>query len=164
MMKSAACASLLLLVAGCAGVDSQGASEEDSQTVGDAITSISDGDYTFKPVHSGKCLDVSSSSLADGARVQQWTCNGTSAQTFHVAYLGGGIFEITNTHSGKSLDVKDVSGDPGATLQQWGYGGGKNQQFQFYGDGTGNVVIAAHHTGFVLDVTHASKTSASSWG
>jgi hypothetical protein len=157
MMKTAACASMFVLVAGCAGIDSQGEpSDEDPAAAGDPITSISNGDYTFKPAHTGKCLDVSSSSMADGARVQQWSCNGTSAQTFHVVYLGNGIFEITNTHSGKSLDIKDVSHDPGATLQQWGYGGGANQQWQFYGDGTGKVVIAAHHTGLVLDVGGAS--------
>jgi hypothetical protein len=164
MMKKAACTSMFLLLAGCAAVDSQGnpVDAEESQSEGDAITSISEADYTFKPIHSGKCLDVSSSSMADGARVQQWSCNGTSAQTFHVHSLGDGFFEITNAHSGRSLDIKDVSTSPGATLQQWGYGGGANQQFKFYSDGAGNVVIAARHTGLVLDVGGASKADGAS--
>ena len=69
MMKRAACASMFLLIAGCAGVDSQGnaVDDEESQAVADAFTSVADGDYVFKPSHSGKYLDVSSSSTADGA-------------------------------------------------------------------------------------------------
>lgn len=33
-------------------------------------------------LNSGKCLDVSGNSTANGAKVQQWTCNGTTAQYF----------------------------------------------------------------------------------
>lgn len=33
-------------------------------------------------VHSGKCLDISGNSTANGAKVQQWDCNGTTAQLF----------------------------------------------------------------------------------
>ena len=33
-------------------------------------------------LNSGKCLDVNANSTANGARVQQWTCNGTTAQLF----------------------------------------------------------------------------------
>lgn len=32
--------------------------------------------------HSGKCLDVPSASTADAVQLQQWTCNGTAAQSF----------------------------------------------------------------------------------
>jgi Peptidase of plants and bacteria/Ricin-type beta-trefoil lectin domain-like len=158
MMKQAVCASMFLLMAGCAEVDSQGnlIDDEESQSASDAVSSVAEGDYVFKPAHTGKCLDVSSSSMADGAKVQQWSCNGTSAQTFHVAAVGGGFYKITNTHSGRALDVKDVSYNAGATLQQWGYGGGANQQFQFYSDGAGRFVIAARHTGLVLDVANSS--------
>jgi glucosylceramidase len=33
-------------------------------------------------MNSGKCLDVSGNSTANGAKVQQWDCNGTTAQSF----------------------------------------------------------------------------------
>jgi hypothetical protein len=40
------------------------------------------GYYRFVSRHSGKCLDVPAASTADGARLQQYTCNGTGAQSF----------------------------------------------------------------------------------
>ena len=33
-------------------------------------------------MNSGKCLDVSGNSTANGAKVQQWACNGSTAQSF----------------------------------------------------------------------------------
>lgn len=44
------------------------------------ITRGSDGFYTLKPKNSGKCLDVSSASKADGAAVQQYSCWGGANQ------------------------------------------------------------------------------------
>jgi hypothetical protein len=35
---------------------------------------------TIVAAHSGKCLDVRDVSLADGARIQQWTCHGGANQ------------------------------------------------------------------------------------
>ncbi|WP_188277646.1 RICIN domain-containing protein [Streptomyces sp. CBMA152] len=42
------------------------------------------GAYHFVNRHSGKCLDVPGASTADGARIQQYTCNGSAAQSFDV--------------------------------------------------------------------------------
>ena len=42
------------------------------------------GTYHFIARHSDKCLDVPSSSVADGVQLQQWTCNNTGAQSFQV--------------------------------------------------------------------------------
>jgi hypothetical protein len=38
--------------------------------------------FTLVNMNSGKCLDVSGNSTANGAKVQQWCCNGTDAQGF----------------------------------------------------------------------------------
>ncbi|MDX3097033.1 RICIN domain-containing protein [Streptomyces sp. ME19-03-3] len=40
------------------------------------------GTYHFVNRNSGKCLDVPGASTADSARIQQYTCNGTAAQSF----------------------------------------------------------------------------------
>jgi hypothetical protein len=42
------------------------------------------GAYHFVNRNSGKCLDVPSASAADSVRLQQYTCNGTAAQSFFV--------------------------------------------------------------------------------
>ncbi|MGW1723518.1 RICIN domain-containing protein [Streptomyces sp. NPDC002306] len=43
-----------------------------------------DGAYHFVNRNSGKCLDVPSASTADSVQLQQYTCNGTAAQSFRV--------------------------------------------------------------------------------
>ncbi|TDU01903.1 putative chitinase [Streptomyces sp. 846.5] len=44
--------------------------------------------YHFVNRFSGKCLDVPSASTADSVQLQQYTCNGTAAQSFNLS--GGG--------------------------------------------------------------------------
>lgn len=115
-------------------------------------SAIADGRYEFRAVHSNKCLDVDHSSHADGAGVQQWSCNRTLAQFFDVEHLGGGLYAIFNAGSGKALDVRDVSTQAGARLQQWGYGGGSNQKFRIEDAGNGSHRVVASHSGLALDV------------
>ena len=42
----------------------------------------SSGNYTFTVDNDGLCLDIPGSSTASGVQVQQYTCNGTGAQSF----------------------------------------------------------------------------------
>jgi beta-glucanase (GH16 family) len=114
------------------------------------------GEYTIRSAQTGKCIDVPGSSTADGAKLQQWTCNGTHAQRFRAIDLGGGAFEILNVGSDKAFDVSDVSTAAGARLQQWGYGGGDNQRFVVASLGDDTYQIKAVHSGLVLDVSGAS--------
>jgi len=41
--------------------------------------------FTLISMNSGKCLDVSGNSTLNGAKVQQWDCNGSTAQSFTFA-------------------------------------------------------------------------------
>jgi hypothetical protein len=50
----------------------------------------SSGAYHFVSHYSGLCLDVPSASTADGTQLQQYTCNGTSAQSWTLNPVGGG--------------------------------------------------------------------------
>ncbi|MGI8592627.1 MAG: RICIN domain-containing protein, partial [Nakamurella sp.] len=44
-----------------------------------------DGSYSFTPRNNtNECLDVTDVSTSDGARLQQWACNGATAQSFTV--------------------------------------------------------------------------------
>ncbi|WP_449344267.1 RICIN domain-containing protein [Streptomyces malaysiensis] len=43
------------------------------------------GAYHFVNRNSGKCLDVPGASTQDGVRLQQYTCDGSAAQSFQVA-------------------------------------------------------------------------------
>jgi hypothetical protein len=106
--------------------------------------------------HSGKCLDVTSNSTADGARSLQYTCGGGSNQRFTVQDLGTGYVRLVARHSGKCLDVNSGSSADGATVIQYTCGGGTNQQWQVQSAGSGYVRFVARHSGKCLDVAGAS--------
>jgi hypothetical protein len=144
--------SMVLALGACVGSSGESAPENEDGLPQALAGPIADGDYVLHTAVSGKCLDVSSSSTADGASVQEWSCNGTGAQLFHVSQVGGGFYEIANVHSHKALDIRDVSHAENARLQQWGYGGGQNQQFQIVDRGNGHFSLHPRHTGMALDV------------
>ncbi|MFI1335282.1 RICIN domain-containing protein [Streptomyces sp. NPDC020845] len=81
------------------------------------------GTYTVVNALSGKCLDVSGASMADGAAVGQYTCSGQPNQMFTlspVTALGNGHdHQLVAVHSGKCVDVSNVSTQPRALIHQW---------------------------------------------
>jgi hypothetical protein len=87
------------------------------------------GVYEVRSVSaSGKCLDVSAGSSADGANVQVYTCNGTAAQTFTFVDLGAFKMELRAAHSDKCVDVAGGSSANGANIQQWNCSGSSTNQ------------------------------------
>ncbi len=81
------------------------------------------GDYgdsiSLVNANSGKCLEVYYSSLANGAKVDQWTCNGTATQTWLKGYGSDGYYGLTNLNSWKVLEVFSSSTAKGAKVDQW---------------------------------------------
>ncbi len=65
--------------------------------------------YEVMNHNSGKVLDVSGSSTADGASVLQWTWHSGTNQQWSLVSLSGGYYEIVNRNSGKVLDVSGSS-------------------------------------------------------
>jgi len=72
--------------------------------------------YTLKALNSGLCLDVTGKSTADGANIEQWTCNGGTNQQFKMVSVASGVFEIRAMNSNKCLDV--VGTTSGSNVQQ----------------------------------------------
>jgi hypothetical protein len=73
--------------------------------------------------YGGKCVDVSGGNSANGTKVQLWTCNGTSAQTWTVGTDG------TIRSLGKCLDISAGSTANGAKVQIWDCNGTGAQQW-----------------------------------
>ncbi len=108
--------------------------------------------YTLVNRNSGKCVDVDSGRLDDGADVRQWSCNRTVAQQFEVLPTSGGYSVIRSVNSGKVLDVDGVSTADGANVWQWTYLNGNNQHWRLEATGDGWYRIVAQHSGKALDV------------
>jgi hypothetical protein len=83
---------------GCAGSVGDGG-------VGDGDPSAVTGAMPLVRAGSGKCLDVNAAGSADGTNIQQWTCNGTGAQSFRLDSLGGGQVRIVNPSTNKCVDI-----------------------------------------------------------
>lgn len=142
---------LSMSLAGACVMETESADENEQGAEFAVSAPIASGDYVIKTV-TGRCLDVSGASVANGADVWEWSCNGTPAQVFKVTPVGDGYYKIVNIKSDKALDIRDVSNKENARLQQWGYGGGWNQQFKIVDRGNGKFSIHARHTDMVLDV------------
>jgi hypothetical protein len=70
-----------------------------------------------------KCVDVPSSNFVDGAQLQAWNCNGTSAQKW--TFSGGAL----TSQNGKCMDVTAGSTANGAAIQLYTCNGTGAQQF-----------------------------------
>ncbi|MBZ4412497.1 RICIN domain-containing protein [Myxococcus sp. XM-1-1-1] len=151
----------LSVLGGCeraepASADLDPVGQVESAAIVDTITA---GTYVIRSVMTNKCIDVASSSTADGAKVQQWDCNGTNAQRFVVTPTSGGYFSIINVNSNKALDIKEASVAANALVHQWSYGGGTNQQFRFVKEVGSEFSIRARHTDMAIDVYWGNTTN-----
>ncbi len=89
--------------------------------------------FEIKINSTGKCLDVTGGSTADGAWLQEWECLGVGQtnQQWHVTPIAGQppYEAFMSRHAGKCMDVTGNSGANGARIQQWSCHWGGNQQW-----------------------------------
>jgi aryl-phospho-beta-D-glucosidase BglC (GH1 family) len=91
---------------------------------------IANGTYRITARHSGKALEVASTSTANGTNVDIRTYGGATNQRWTVSATSGGYYRLTPVSSGGSaLDVSGVSTADGANVHQWTWTGGNNQQW-----------------------------------
>ncbi|WP_432862225.1 extracellular catalytic domain type 1 short-chain-length polyhydroxyalkanoate depolymerase [Microbispora rosea] len=100
------------------------------------------GSGPVKGVASGRCLDVTGASTADGTQVQLWDCNGQTNQTWSSTSAG----EI-RVYGNKCLDAAGTAN--GAKVQIYSCWGGDNQKWRVNTDGS----IQGVQSGLCLDAT-----------
>ncbi|MFE4996705.1 RICIN domain-containing protein [Streptomyces mirabilis] len=105
---------------------------------------------------SGKVLDVSGASTADGAGLTQWTRTDGANQRFRFVDSGGGYYRLKAQHSGKVLDVLNYSTADHADIAQWSDAGGTNQQFRLADSPDGYVRLINRNSGKAAEVENAS--------
>jgi Trehalose utilisation/Ricin-type beta-trefoil lectin domain len=113
--------------------------------------------YSLTNRTSGKCVDARSAGTVNGTVIQQYACNGSLAQQYQLATVGGGYVRINNrANAAQSLDVTNVSTADNAKIQTWAYGGGTNQQWQPVAEGAGHYHLVNRNSGKCLDVPAAA--------
>ncbi|WP_436533283.1 ThuA domain-containing protein [Actinoplanes sp. HUAS TT8] len=109
--------------------------------------------------NSAKCLDARSAGTVSGTAIQQYTCNGSTAQQYQFATTSGGYVRINQRgNAAQALDVTDVSTADNAKIQTWTYGGGNNQQWQPVAESGGYYHLVNRNSGKCLDVPAASTS------
>ncbi|MFL9947183.1 RICIN domain-containing protein [Paraburkholderia agricolaris] len=89
------------------------------------------------------CADVDSQSLAPGAAVITWTCNGGTNQSW-LPSSSGSQYTLLNQNSNLCMDVSGASKVAGAPVIQWTCNGGTNQSFTLKAQGSGYAIVAVH--------------------
>ncbi|MEU8712402.1 RICIN domain-containing protein [Streptomyces sp. NPDC048663] len=116
--------------------------------------------YTVTNTSSGKCVDDTAGSTADGAAVQQWTCvPGSTNQQWQFQATDSGYYKVVSRNASNA--VWDVTGGTGAgngaKIQLWAYGGGTNQQWKpVPGAGGTYTLTPRSNPAQCLDVTDVS--------
>ncbi|MDC3960550.1 RICIN domain-containing protein [Polyangium jinanense] len=88
------------------------------------------GLFKIVAVHSGKVLDVPSSSRDSGVPLIQYNLTVNNNQKFRLGPLGGGLYAIAAEHSGKNLDVAGGTTANGAEIIQHHWLGSDNQKWR----------------------------------
>ncbi|MCX4594280.1 RICIN domain-containing protein [Streptomyces sp. NBC_01549] len=124
-----------------------------------AAAAIPTGYTTVVNKGSGKCVDARSAASADGTAVQQYTCNGSTAQNWQLVAGSDGYYRVnSNLDATKAWDVTDVSTADSTPVQLWTYSGGNNQQWLPVAEADGAYHFVNRNSGKCLDVPSASTS------
>ncbi|RXK85820.1 RICIN domain-containing protein [Filimonas effusa] len=124
-------------------------------------TPLSPGNGTFVILnrYSGKPLEVSGASTANGANIIQWGANGGTNQRWTLNQLSGGYYSVIGVQSSRALEVYQSATTDGADVDLWDYSGGNHQQWQLISLGSGFYRIVNRNSGKDLTVTSASTAN-----
>lgn len=115
--------------------------------------------YRIVSRHSGLCLDVTAANTANGANVQQYTPNGTDAQSWYISFnTDDSTYVITSALNGKALDVEGWSTENGGNLIMWDNNNTNNQRWYITGIDDGYCFFINKHSNKAIDVSDWSAT------
>ncbi|MFE9427373.1 RICIN domain-containing protein [Kitasatospora sp. NPDC006697] len=114
--------------------------------------------YTLVNANSGKCVDAAAAGTANGTVVQQYSCNGTTAQQWQLRPAADpGYYVIVNSNGAQpAVDVAGPSSANGALIHLWSNGGWSSQEWQPVQEAGGGYHFVNHYSGLCLDVPSAS--------
>ncbi|MGW3310279.1 RICIN domain-containing protein [Streptomyces sp. NPDC001073] len=133
------------------------AAQASASAAGTAAAAIPTGYTTVVNKGSGKCVDARSAASADGTAVQQYTCNGSTAQNWQLTATDSGYYRVnSNLNGAEAWDVTNVSTADSAPVQLWTYSSGANQQWLPVAEADGAYHFVNRNSGKCLDVPSAS--------
>ena len=111
--------------------------------------------YNLTNRNSGKYMDVTGSSTADGAQLDQWTANSNTSQQWTLTATDSGYYTLSNRNSGKAAFVSDIGGE-GAWVTQQPYGGSTAAQWTLTATDSGYYEITNRASGKAMQIDGGS--------
>ncbi|MER7579030.1 RICIN domain-containing protein [Kitasatospora sp. NPDC097691] len=107
---------------------------------------------------SGKCLEIENSSSRNGARAQQWTCNGQAGAVWRLDLVpeASNWYYIKNVHNGKCLEIENSSHQNGANAQLWSCNEQAGSKWQVVGTRYSGVYGLRNSSGKFLEIENSS--------
>lgn len=128
--------------------------EKLDQLAAENKNTLADGVYKIgNAQNSNYVLDIASGSKNDGANVQLYLSNGTTAQSFKVTHDTNGYVTFTNVNSGKVIDVSGGKVVNSRNIQQYYSNDTKSQKWIVKKSNTGYTIISALDSNYVLDLS-----------
>lgn len=128
--------------------------EKLDQLAAENKNTLADGVYKIgNAQNSNYVLDIASGSKNNGANVQLYLSNGTTAQSFKVTHDTNGYVTFTNVNSGRALDVSGGKVANYSNIQQYNSNGTKSQKWIVKKSNSGYTIISALDSNYVLDLS-----------
>lgn len=128
--------------------------EKLDQLAAENKNTLADGVYKIgNAQNSNYVLDIASGSKNNGANVQLYLSNGTTAQSFTVSHDAQGYVTFTNVNSGRALDVSGGKVVNSRNIQQYYSNDTKSQKWIVKKSGSGYTIISALDSNYVLDLS-----------
>lgn len=134
-----------------------------------AQSQAADNYFVLINEHSRKCLEIDNGSSSNGARAQQWSCNGQNSSKWRMVYLNNETtyFHLVNAESGKCLEIADSRTDNGAPAQQWECGNAQTMGWGWGHSDQGGMRIVNMNSSKDLEIENSSTSNgarAQLWG
>lgn len=128
--------------------------EKLDQLAAENKNTLADGVYKIgNAQNSNYVLDIASGSKNNGANVQLYLSNGTTAQSFKVTHDTNGYVTFTNVNSGKVIDVSGGKVVNSRNIQQYYSNDTKSQKWIVKKSNSGYTIISALDSNYVLDLS-----------
>ena len=125
------------------------------------IDILNNGEYEIiSALSDNKALDLAGNQIVDGANIQLYDNNGSSAQRWKVTYdANRDYYSIMNSGTKKSIDAAGAGTWNGVNIHQWSSNGCCAQKWTIFKDGVDKYVITSGCSNLVVDVMNGNKNN-----
>ena len=118
---------------------------------------IENGKYTISSyLNNNYVLDITATSLMQGANVELFSYNNRNNQKFQISYIGDGDYKIETLHSNKALTVTRSLTTDGANVEQRDYVGANSQKWIIRSAGNNYYYLISKCNGLALSIEKES--------